>query len=143
MGHAMEVLTSRGGSWSASPGGMATTQSNFAQPSGGTVQSQQTPADVAGRYDPRMVKIVVEAPPEVASRLARIIESEGLQVSYSPPMETRSIESEVVKIVYSVSPNAKAGIEGGAAYALAAGAVKKILARYPKAKAKVEHGSDD
>ena len=97
MGHAMEVLTSRGGSWSgSSPGGMATTQSNFAQPSGGTVQSQQTPADVAGRYDPRMVKIVVEAPPEVASRLARIIESEGLQVSYSPPMETRSIESEVV-----------------------------------------------
>ena len=103
----------------------------------------RTQRESSGRYDPRMVKIVVQAPPEAAPRLARIIESEGLQVSYDPPLETRSIESEVVKIIFSVVPNAKAGVEGGAAYALAGRAVKMIRARDPKVKARVEQDSDD
>jgi hypothetical protein len=82
-----------------------------------------------------MVKVTIEAPSEVAGRLAQMFESEGLRVSWEGPL-SKGVGGgrEVVQLVYWVWTAGASGVVGGASFPLAKIAVQKIRERFPRAK---------
>ncbi len=67
---------------------------------------------------------------------ARIFQEEGLEVMWeSRPMAKRAGgKRQIDQIVFYLKGNSSAGLVGGAAYAAALGALKKIHERFPEAK---------
>ncbi len=87
-----------------------------------------------------MTKVTMDIPAARASQFAQMFEEEGLEVSWEGPMEKRAggFETEIVHIVYYLTSAAGSGVVGGAAYAAAQAAVKKIRARFPAVEVTVE-----
>jgi len=65
-----------------------------------------------------------------------MFQDEGLEVSWTGPMEKRAggFEDQIIQVVYFLKDNAGAGIVGGASYAAVQAAVKKIRQKFPAAK---------
>jgi len=65
---------------------------------------------------------------------AQMFRDEGLEVSWEGPLEKRTGGvPELVQLVYYLKANAGSGLVGGASYALAQAAVRKIRERLPSA----------
>lgn len=86
------------------------------------------------------MKVTMEIPPARASQMARFFLDEGFEVSWDGPLEKRSggFEGELVQIVFWLKDNAASGLVGGAAYAAAQSAIRRIKERFPSIQADVE-----
>jgi len=91
-----------------------------------------------------MVKVTMEIPPARASQMAQFFKDAGFEdVSWDAPMEKRwGAEAELVQLIYWLKDNAGAGIVGGAAYAAAQSAVRKIRERFPSVEADFEEDAE-
>jgi hypothetical protein len=87
-----------------------------------------------------MTKVTLEIPPARASQMASFFLDEGFEVSWDPPLEKRAggVERELVQVVFWLKDNAASGLVGGAAYAAAQSAVRRIRERFPSVKSEVE-----
>ena len=89
-----------------------------------------------------MTKVRMDIAASRASMFARIFQEEGLEVMWeSRPMAKRAGGTrQIDQIVFHLKGNSSAGLVGGAAYAAAQRAVKKIHERFPAEKiGEVEH----
>jgi hypothetical protein len=87
-----------------------------------------------------MTKVTMEIPPARASQIAGFFLEEGFEVSWDGPLEKRAggFEGELVQIVFWLKDNAASGLVGGAAFAGAQSAVRRIRERFPSVKAEIE-----
>lgn len=93
-----------------------------------------------------MPKVTMEIPPARASQMARFFLDEGFEVSWDGPLEKRAggFEGELVQFVFWLKDNAASGLVGGAAFAAAQSAVRRIRERFPTIKAEVgDEGESD
>ena len=74
-----------------------------------------------------MTKVRMDIPGSRASTFARIFQEEGLEVMWES-------KRQIDQIDFYLKCYSGAGLEGGAAYAAAQRAVKKIHQRFPAAK---------
>jgi len=87
-----------------------------------------------------MPTVTMQIPPSRAGLMAQIFQEEGFQdVSWEAPMEKRAggPEAELIQVIYSLGGYAVAGVIGGAAYAAAQAAVRRIRERFPDLQAEV------
>ena len=82
----------------------------------------------------------MEIPPARASQMAQFFIAEGFDVSWDGPLEKRAggIDRELVQIVFWLRDNAASGLVGGAAYAAAQSAVRRLRERFPSVKVDIE-----
>jgi hypothetical protein len=83
-----------------------------------------------------MTTVRMDIPASRASMFARIFQEEGLEVMWeSRPVPTRvGGKRQIDHVVFYLKGNSDAGLVGGAVYAAAQRAVKKIHERFPEAK---------
>ncbi|MHB1886577.1 MAG: hypothetical protein ACYDGN_12915 [Acidimicrobiales bacterium] len=91
-----------------------------------------------------MTKVTMEIPAARASQMAQFFLDEGFEVSWDGPLEKRAggIERELVQTVFWLKDNTASGLVGGAAYAAAQSAVRRIRERFPSVKAEVQDDAE-
>ncbi|MHB1920381.1 MAG: hypothetical protein ACYCSX_17195 [Acidimicrobiales bacterium] len=91
-----------------------------------------------------MTKVTMEIPAARASQMAQFFLDEGFEVSWDGPLAKRAggIERELVQTVFWLKDNAASGLVGGAAYAAAQSAVRRIRERFPSVKAEVQDDAE-
>jgi hypothetical protein len=87
-----------------------------------------------------MTKVTLEIPPARASQMAAFFIEEGFEVTWDGPLEKRAggFERELVQVAFWLKDNAASGLVGGAAFAAAQSAVRRIRERFPSVKAEIE-----
>ena len=80
-----------------------------------------------------MTRVRVDIPESRASTFARIFQEEGLEVMWES-RETGGRQRQIDQIDFHLKCYSGVGLEGGAAYAAAQRAVKKIHQWFPAAK---------
>ncbi|HXY45190.1 MAG TPA: hypothetical protein VEH29_13460 [Acidimicrobiales bacterium] len=78
-----------------------------------------------------MTTVRYYGPSTGAALLARELEQAGLTVSFTPPLETRSVEGELARVVIPVVDQGVDGIVGDIALAIASKVVTAFKARNP------------
>lgn len=88
----------------------------------------------------------MEIPAARAGQMAQFFLEEGFEVTWDGPLEKRAggFERELVQVVFWLKDNAASGLVGGAAYAAAQSAIRRIKERFPGISADVQDaGSSD